>query len=446
MTDPQVTERRKPYLGHPMQMNNLASTKRPMQYGFHPILLKMRLLSVVFFICCMGCQDDDGIGETVNDETALIQPQWTVNLGRSIEIPFFPDAQSNYFTYAFQRTVTETSIIKITGQFPNARYFSIVVYDNDSRNPIAVLRDIEMIASANSQNPFLDRNFIPGQTYEVHISTNGVAIPAYPNPIVYDSKLTNISIFLRYYLPEVDDFGGVPLPQISAISPLGESVTAPLAESIENLVDLNDITTNLQLLGNTLFTLEPVEERQFFRANGDNSGNFSNPDNAYLLNASTLLPDEVIFLRWKSPMVSEHFGEFGSDDMRYLSVSLSNERSFNFSTMSDMDLHVADDGFINLVIARQDAEIIEYAQGLNYLQWPEDMGTLGYILYRNLLTNSNFDHSIALTRPISGNYLDFLAAPENYDARNFMGDFAPSGKKMGKLDFLNDFGGLKVSY
>jgi len=78
--------------------------------------------------------------------------EWTVYLGSDTTIPFFPDAKSNYISYSFERELSDSFLIKLSGTFPNARYMSIVVYDNTTRDPIAIVRDINMIPYSGHRN------------------------------------------------------------------------------------------------------------------------------------------------------------------------------------------------------------------------------------------------------------------------------------------------------
>ncbi len=405
------------------------------------IVVQLLLIASVF----VGCKDND---EEINNQNAGVfeRSDWEINLGRDTTIPFFPDGKSNYFTYAFQRDPNTETIIKLKGKFPEARYFSIIVYDNDSRDPVGILRDFEISATSNNANPFQTQSYVSDQEYEIHIGPSFVTSSGLSNWMSFDQSITNLSVFIRYYLPESDDFGGVELPIISAMSPTNDPVAPPSPESLEELVEIDDIVSNLELMHDVLFFGEPSADRYFFRVSGSDSGNYANPDNAYLISASTLINDQVILLRWKAPSVAENFSDFNTYDMRYLSVGLSDVSSFNYETLSDTELHVASDGYINLVVARQNQEIIDHANGLNYLAWDPEIGDRGYILYRNMLTNSSFENSIDRCPIISENFVGLLTNPENLHAALYIDEFAPSGKVMSKAEFLDDFGGLTVSY
>lgn len=402
-----------------------------------------KLLFLIVIFNFFSCTSSDNENIITDDEIQFTTPEWAISLGRDTTIPFFPDAKSNYFSYAFQRNSSDDATIKLSGKFPNARYFSIVLYNNDTRDPIAIMRDYEISPSQNSLNPFQEESYISNQEYEIHIGPN---LNELQNSINYDSNVVNLSIFIRYYLPEQDDFGAVDLPTISAINSENNPIQAPAAESLEDLVEFDDIVSTIELLNEVLFFDEPESDRYFFRGNSDASGNYANPDNDYLINASTLIDNNVILLRWKAPTFSPNFSVFSTYNMRYYSVSLANQISYNFVTLSDSELYVAEDGFINLVISRGDQEISDHSMGLNYITWPEEIGDKGFILYRNMLTNSVFQNSIIQCPSIGENFVDFLIDSEPFDARHFIGDFAPSGKLMSKTDFINDFGGIEVSY
>lgn len=392
----------------------------------------------------LGCESDNG--HSTPNPDSLTNPQWTVNLGRSTEIPFFPDENSNYFTYAFERDVNDETIIRLDGTFPNARYMSVIVYNNNLRDPVSIVRDVELSPSSGSVNPFQDRAYSDNQQYQIHLVPSGVSGAGLANPISYDSGITNLSVFIRYYLPQGDDLGGVPLPVISAINTSGNPVQAPDAQPLEDLVNFDDIVNDLQALRFLMFDQEPPSSRDFFRINGNASGNFANPDNEYLLNATTLETDQVVLLRWRAPQAAENFTDFSQDDMRYYSMSLSNTASQNLITLADTELYIAADGYINLVIARADIEVQTQADGLNFMTWPSTLEEQAYILYRNMLINSSFSFGINQCQQLSGNFIEFQNDPQPFIATNFMEAYAPTGKRMSKAQFLDDFGGINVSY
>ena len=394
-------------------------------------------------ILLQDCSSDTENTTTETETTNISSPEWNINLGSDTTIPFFPDGQSNYFTYAFLRSNDDNISITLEGTFPEARYMSVVVYDNDSRDPIAILKDVDIAADLNSENPFTTQNYSADQKYTITIAPNAIQSTA-PNLLEFDDSKTNLSIFIRYYVPETNSLGGVDLPEIKAYN--NGNLVAPYENlDLEQLVNFDDIVATLQLLNTTLFTLEE-DERLFVRANSSTSGNYANPDNDYLISAATLEENEVILIRWKAPSVSTNFSDFSNFNTRYYSVGISSPESYNFHTSFDEDLYIAIDGFINLVIARPDSEIIDQSAGLNFIAWPDELDNRGIILYRNLVSSPLFLQSISNCPTISGNFSDFLSNPFSYNANNYINEFAPTGLKMTKSEFLSNFGGINVSY
>lgn len=374
-------------------------------------------------------------------------PEWKINLGTDTSIPFFPDGNSNYFTYSFRRAVDDNFIIQLDGIFPNARYFSVVLYDINSRDPITIINDTEFSTSDENTNPFASGAYSNNQQYSLAIGPNTVNLGNFDNSLSYDSNLTDISIFIRYYNPSIDNLGGVNLPDISIQDINLNEVEEPITLDLSEVLLVGDISADLTFLGSILFNIESnTSNRQFFRVSAESTGNFANPDNQYLVSPNILSDNEVILLRWQAPVAAENFSNFEESDMRYFSMSLSNESSYNFKTISDSELYVASDGFINLVIAREDSEIAEQAVGLNLLEWPEALENEGYLLYRNLLTNENFDFNLDLCPALSGNFLDFINEPGSFEAAQYLDNYAPQGLKMTKDAFLENFGGIPVSY
>jgi hypothetical protein len=98
----------------------------------------------------------------------------------------------------------------------------------------------------------------------------------------------------------------------------------------------------------------------------------------------------------------------------------------------------ASDGFVYVAIGDRDLRSEAERRGYNFMDWKVS-GTRGLILYRNLLTDSSYVHTIANVPCLD------LANPSNIytqDAKNFIGDYAPTGKKVSKQEFFNNGGGI----
>lgn len=376
----------------------------------------------------------------------VIEQNWQINLGQNVAVPFFPDAYSNYFTYAFSRKPGDDFLIRIEGTFPDVRYLSVTVYDNNTRNPLVHLRDVDLFSESYFQNPFQgNAGYQAGQNYTFFIGPDIIYNSGFVNAISYPDSQTSLSVFMRYYLPRGDNYGSVSLPRITIVDKNGNPRLAPEPIDLPELIQQSNIMASVSSMKLVLFSTEQDSTRRFFRPSA-NSGMYANPDNEYLVSAVTLGEDDVVLLRWKSPSHATDFTDFTASDMRYYSLSLSDEYSHNYITMADENIRVAADGYINIVIARDDPDVWNKAAGLNIMAWPEAVGNRGVLLYRNLVTQPNFLYPISLCPSIASNILGALLNPGKYEASNFMGAYAPQGKKMSKALFLNDFGGVPVSY
>lgn len=183
-----------------------------------------------------------------------------------------------------------------------------------------------------------------------------------------------------------------------------------------NVIDRNEIIIRINSLSQLLFGVEQPEERYFFRPSGNTSGNFANPDNEYLVSPVTLGQNEVVLIRWLAPKVAADFTDFSTTDMRYYSMNLSNPESYNYLTLSDEELHVASDGYINLVVGRRDSAVISKSVNLNYMVWPEELGEVGLLLYRNMLTKDGILLNINQCQSISENPFAVIQNPSSFDA------------------------------
>lgn len=337
-------------------------------------------------------------------------------------------------------------MVRLKGIYPHARYLSITVYDNATGNPLTRIKDVDLDPYPGSVNPFVEGNYMPDQSYELVLLPSHLEMAGFSNVIEFDSSVTNLSVFIRYYLPREDSLGGVNLPQIAAFQPSGEQIIAPEALELSNFISQEDILARIESLKTLLFGVELDSTRQFFRPTADQSGLYANIDNDYLVSPLTLSNNEVVLLRWKAPSVAGHFANFHRD-VRYYSLSISDVFSFNYATQSDEQLYIASDGFINLVICKSDSAVMAHSTGLNYLQWPSGLvGDEAILLYRNMLTKPNLDHAITSCTSVTDDILGVLTNPAAFDATVYMGEFAPTGKKMTKQAFFDNFGGIEVSY
>lgn len=168
---------------------------------------------------------------------------WTETTATSLNVAF-PDTSAAYWTTPLQATPDLVSVT-ISGQYANARYFSLNAYTNagasytcGSAGASSAVADYLIAPDSGSQNPF-QTSAAPDGRYTVTLVRADEAPPA-PNTIplyqypgcqpapaqggVLPSTLS--FLILRTYLPH-DGFGKVALPELTLHFAEGHSVALP---------------------------------------------------------------------------------------------------------------------------------------------------------------------------------------------------------------------------
>jgi hypothetical protein len=154
--------------------------------------------------------------------------------------------------------------------------------------------------------------------------------------------------------------------------------------------------------------------------------------------------NEVIMFRFIPPAYAYNLSQIPNADVRYYSLGVGDSKTYNYITKEDDELKIASDGYINVVVAREDNDIIAKSSGLNFIKWAPEIGNIGLIIYRNLLTKPNYEYSLLKVPDIKENTNQVFST--NLYAKTHLGDHAPSGVTMTKQQFLQNFGGFPVSY
>jgi hypothetical protein len=123
-------------------------------------------------------------------------------IGSATDVLYLPDANAVYWRYGWERAETDVNGYVIKGQFPDARYFSFNIYDDNTKSSIGNLPDFSIKADDAKNN------------YTIYIVPEGTAIEA-KNVLYFKKDLLKVSVFLRHYLPIGNINGNKPLPQIS---------------------------------------------------------------------------------------------------------------------------------------------------------------------------------------------------------------------------------------
>ncbi len=395
--------------------------------------MKIRYSILISFIFLFSCK---------KSETPVKQ-FWYENIGSRTDLPFLPDASVNYYGYSFLRNKGDKVGIRIKGRYGYARYMSYNVYNNNDKSSLASLRDVEIIADNGHFNPFIELNQSENRNYTVNILPDIPEAQSYTNKLIYNDSISNVGIFLRYYVPEITNTANVPLPNIEAFDIItGKTINTPDALPVD-FTKFTDFINKYSKVIDLTYLLQKPNTVEFFRFSG--AGLYQNYDNKYLFSPVMLNNNEVIMLRFIPPTYAKQINDIPNSDVRYYSICLGDSKTYNYTTNQDFALKIASDGYINVVIAKKDSEIIAKSNGLNFIEWVPELKNKGLIIYRNLLTKDNYDYSLNKVPDILVNLNQVFNTSYLY-AKTYLGNHAPSGVKMSKQQFLNNFGNFPVSY
>jgi hypothetical protein len=390
-------------------------------------------------------------GSACKKKDTLTFQYWTENIGSNKSLPLLPDSNVNYFLYSFTRHPGERTGIRIKGQYGYARYMSYNVYNNANISSVASIVDMQIEPDSGNGNPFLPSVTadITSRNYTVNICPNSITLAAMPNLLLYDDKIENVGIILRYYIPQNNNYANVPLPQIEAFDiETGAALNTPVPYVTNFDSQFKQKYQRISTLLNLAGLLEAPKDVFFYKFSGVFL--YPNLDNYYLFTPVTFNKNQVIMLRFKAPTFAAGNTQNGLTDVRYFSICLNDSKTYTYSTTTDLAFHAAaSDGFINIVIGDEDAALRAKAAGLNYIVLPPELknNVKGLIIYRNLLTNLSFQYSMNLVPDVSANInLPNLLNLSNIQAQTYMADYAPVARKMTTQQFLSNFDGFPVSY
>ncbi|MBN2441696.1 MAG: hypothetical protein JXJ04_10120 [Spirochaetales bacterium] len=363
--------------------------------------------------------------------------EWEYFLGTKRSTLALPDYYANYFAYSFDRQKSQRASIglRITGLFAYARYMSYNIYDAEQGSSLGALTDFQIIQSQGNVNPYLVDSdpMAENRKYVINIVPKTCDLSGLENCLVYDISINVLTVIVRYYLPlDGDETGNVPLPQIEAFDiNSGENVKLPPLYSLRNT---SRFAYRERM--NRIFDVVIDDKLRFYKVAG--SGQFNNADNAYLICAVKKAGNEVLILKIKPPSYPHDNKELETADVRYWSINEGNPNTSTPTGIPDKQFTKASDGFIYIVIGDKSISHRADEIGYNFMPW-KVWFKKGVILYRNLITNPEYKGSLKNVPTLD---LDDKGSIYTSDAKNFIGDYAPTGIKISKSDFMKNSGSM----
>ena len=376
--------------------------------------------------------------------------------GRSIWTPFpgdfrftpgFPDTASRYDSFVFKQHTGDFDVLKVTGRFPHARYFSFNIYDFMVGTDIGALADFEITPDQGSVNPYEvgQERSVTSRDYTVWLVKEGVPVPEHAlNVIVLPAVSETFALFTRVYRADQgeDVFGGVLLPTIEALKADMTSGQSPeFGVDLEGIIDAPKLLLNQDLVASYDYLREFSGDDVVFHRLSD-AGLYPNAHNEYIVSAmpSNYL-NKVAVITFTPPTfedTSEGDVFEGGKEVRYWSLCIGGVGATTTTNCIRDDQAVLNpDGTVTICIAPLYLKRKIEAAGYNHIRWGAMYKPL--VLHRHLLADEGFTSSISsvpvIGKPPAPEDLNQQYFDENR-ALNYMGEYSPTGTVYTVLEFL----------
>ncbi len=390
------------------------------------------------FAACSDDDDNSNGGNGSDDNGTEAVDMWgDVLRGDNMTLQFFPDHFAYYWEYTFDAEANPETGLVITGAFPDSRFLSYNVYDDDEQTSYCEkgfsLLDTEIIPDDGSVNPFLGATG-SNRDYTIYVLPTDApeSISAGKKNIIwFDADVKKVCTILRYYIPEVGIQGGVDMPVIKGLDlATAKTTAAPKRE-------LSGLHGNMSIPGGA-FSSSP--NLPFFRA--PFSYAYPNGPAEYCYARNVVEKENVLVFNFKAPSYPKNASEFGSTDMRYWSVCVGNQATYTPLAISDYQTKIDADGFANYIVADKNGadyakvKSLAEANGYNILEWDGDSWGDGVmILYRNMVFADDYEHSLRKLDPV-GPGVNPMLNPAKYICAMALGQWGAAGKKVSVADYI----------
>lgn len=292
--------------------------------------------------------------------------------------------------------------VELTGEFPHARYMSLVVYDERGAT-VDHLTDLAIDPDPGHENPFVPGAYREAakRSYRVRLVDERAPTSGRPANTLFTESADGlrrapgptVRVTMRIYAPDAgfDALGGTDLPVLETVAPDGsraalrdciDAASDPLAGIVQHI----DVTRRLA----------PPEPGRLTWQRFLPDGLGENVDASYVYAPVTRAQGVVLVLRAErptSPTTTAGDDEMGEGDLRYWSLCAARPDTSIISCLYDEEIPSADDGTFTVVVttpenrppATTDADVA-------WLPAAEDGTTL--IVLRHVLPAPDFDHAV----------------------------------------------------
>lgn len=391
-----------------------------------------------------ACSDDDN-NDNGNKPVEYTDMWGDVLRGDNMTLQFYPDHFAYYWEYTFDAEKNPDLGLVIEGEFPDSRFLSYNVYDDDEQTSYCErgfsLMDVDIVPDEGSVNPFLT-SAAGSRKYTIHIlPTDAPASVSNgkKNIVWFDADVKKVCTILRYYIPENGIQGGVGMPVIKGLDlKTGKLVATPERE-------MSGLRGDMQLPA-AAFSSTP--NLLFFRA--PFAFAYPNGPAEYCYTRNVLEPENVMVFNFKAPSYPKNVGEFATADMRYWSVCVGNSETYTPLAISDYQTKIDADGFANYILADKNApdyanvKAVAEAAGYNILEWNgQEWGDGVMVLYRNMVFADDYPHSLRKLDPV-GPGVNPMENPAKYICVLGLGQWGATGKKISAADFIAANGKIQL--
>lgn len=423
-------------------------------------IIMTSLLSCITAMTFIACSDDDSNNGTKSPSPSP-KEQWGATLkGDGEVLGAYPDLYSNYWEYTYQADKNSDKILCLKGEYPHCRYFSISLYNDETGDVFAGIDDQDISADKGSTNPFVKTT--SGKNYfTIYVVPNGMSQSVIDklgskNVVKVAEGVNKVAIALRHYLgttadgSQKDEYAGVELPAITALDMNLHETSVP-----------EHVASNVYKVTSKVFTQKSDENKEmpFFLAPVGRY--YPNNSTSYLYGRTHLRVDSVLTFSFIPATVPTKPEEYRNAVTRYWSICLgSASDTRSYMSVCDTKARYADGKKATFVVCLKKNPKLSAIQSkvnemnanggyVNLFIWDSEkknidgnpIGEIVAVMYRNILPNKKWEHSIAKMIPTAykdkdGEPIDHVTDPDKQLAHKALGDYGPLGVKVSNDDFL----------
>lgn len=423
-------------------------------------IIMTSLLSCITAMAFIACSDDDSSNDT-KIPTLSPKEQWGATLkGDGEVLGAYPDLYSNYWEYTYQADQNSDKILCLKGEYPHCRYFSISLYNDETGDVFAGIDDQDISADKGSTNPFVKTT--SGKNYfTLYVVPNGTSQSVIDKlgsekVVKVTEGVNKVAIALRQYLgttadgSQKDEYAGVELPAITALDMKLHETSVP-----------EHVASNVYKVTSKVFTQKSDENKEmpFFLA--PVGMYYPNNSTSYLYGRTHLREDSVLTFSFIPATVPTKPEEYKNAVTRYWSICLgSASDTRSYMSVYDTKARYADGKKATFVVCLKKNPKLSAIQSkvnemnangeyVNLFIWDSEkknidgnpIGEFVAVMYRNILPDKNWEHSIANMIPTAykdknGDPIDHVTNPDKQLAHKALGDYGPLGVKVSNDEFL----------